>query len=578
MTIDSSPGTLLTVQSAGATNSTINMQCERYLLHNYTSYNTGAGPAPELAIRKARGTIASPAAVIDNDSLGYWIFRAHDGTAFRNVAGIQARVDGAVTTDDVPGELIFSTRQSGDANFRSVGGFASGGGFWAGYGISDSTMTVAGFVKNDAEGLLSGGNSIAVGDLPAHADEHEVGGGDLVDHDALTNFVLDEHVAHSGISVLAGINLTGGGTIDGSVTLNVDPVSASDWDAAHTHITSDGTDHTYIDQDVRTTASPTLAGLTVDADPGVLATFQSTGDAVNSSVLFRAERYLTFDLAAYRTSGAYAGLQFKRARGTIASPLPVAHNDELGTITFWGYDSSAFVIGASIIGVTRGTPAVGSIPTDLRFYTTEDGGSYSPKMALVGNGRLGIGVLAPNERLEVSGKIRTNAGFNLNGADGISSSAAGVITASTVAGGILTSVTKNDWLDQDVKTTASPVFAGLTVDTDTLYVDPVNNRVGVGTASPQRVFHVAAPVLPYIHLTNDLSGHGGSNGLTIGILGEGYNYSYIRVRENHPLKFYTNNTQYVTLLANGNLGIATGSPAAKLDTKGDARFGDSVTK
>jgi len=41
-----------------------------------------------------------------------------------------------------------------------------------------------------------------------------------VDHDAATNFVSDEHVAHAGVDIIAGTGLTGGGTIDASRTLN----------------------------------------------------------------------------------------------------------------------------------------------------------------------------------------------------------------------------------------------------------------------------------------------------------------------------------------------------------------------
>jgi hypothetical protein len=43
-----------------------------------------------------------------------------------------------------------------------------------------------------------------------------------VDHDAATNFLADEHIGHSTISVIAGDALSGGGTIDGNVTLNLD--------------------------------------------------------------------------------------------------------------------------------------------------------------------------------------------------------------------------------------------------------------------------------------------------------------------------------------------------------------------
>lgn len=42
-----------------------------------------------------------------------------------------------------------------------------------------------------------------------------------VDHDAICNFVADEHVAHSGVSITAGTGLSGGGAICTTRTLNV---------------------------------------------------------------------------------------------------------------------------------------------------------------------------------------------------------------------------------------------------------------------------------------------------------------------------------------------------------------------
>lgn len=50
-----------------------------------------------------------------------------------------------------------------------------------------------------------------------------------VDHDALDNFVADEHVAHSGVSITGEANggLTGGGDITASRTLKVDPTVAT---------------------------------------------------------------------------------------------------------------------------------------------------------------------------------------------------------------------------------------------------------------------------------------------------------------------------------------------------------------
>lgn len=41
-------------------------------------------------------------------------------------------------------------------------------------------------------------------------------------HDNLTGFVADEHIAHSGVSIIAGLGLSGGGDISSSRTLNLD--------------------------------------------------------------------------------------------------------------------------------------------------------------------------------------------------------------------------------------------------------------------------------------------------------------------------------------------------------------------
>lgn len=43
-----------------------------------------------------------------------------------------------------------------------------------------------------------------------------------VDHDAATNFVANEHIDHSGVSITAGDGLSGGGTIAATRTLTVD--------------------------------------------------------------------------------------------------------------------------------------------------------------------------------------------------------------------------------------------------------------------------------------------------------------------------------------------------------------------
>lgn len=50
----------------------------------------------------------------------------------------------------------------------------------------------------------------------------------LADHDALTNFVANEHIDHSSVSISAGDGLSGGGTIASTRTLSVDINGATD--------------------------------------------------------------------------------------------------------------------------------------------------------------------------------------------------------------------------------------------------------------------------------------------------------------------------------------------------------------
>lgn len=46
-----------------------------------------------------------------------------------------------------------------------------------------------------------------------HAAEHASGGGDAVDHDTLTNFISNEHIDHTSVTLTAGAGLSGGGDI-----------------------------------------------------------------------------------------------------------------------------------------------------------------------------------------------------------------------------------------------------------------------------------------------------------------------------------------------------------------------------
>lgn len=140
-----------------------------------------------------------------------------------------------------------------------------------------------------------------------------------IDHDALLNFVADEHIAHSGVSITAGSGLTGGGAIDATMTIDVgagtgiavnandvavDVTAAFTWSGNHTfqervrmndeiefngHITASisGTESDFAPAGITTcnilritsaTATPILGGLAAgQADGRVILIYNDSG-------------------------------------------------------------------------------------------------------------------------------------------------------------------------------------------------------------------------------------------------------------------------------------------------------------
>ncbi|MEP7238513.1 MAG: hypothetical protein ABI685_11630 [Ferruginibacter sp.] len=112
--------------------------------------NTGF--APGLVFQHARGTLATPLAVINGDYLGAPFYSAnYDGTAYQPSAGIDVYSDGTVSAGKVPGRIQFNTTDT----FGTYAGrlFLKNNG-WLGVGVGTPAARL------DVTGSNAGTNSV----------------------------------------------------------------------------------------------------------------------------------------------------------------------------------------------------------------------------------------------------------------------------------------------------------------------------------------------------------------------------------------------------------------------------------
>ena len=141
---------------------------------------------------------------------------------------------------------------------------------------------------SDAKNAISGGTGITYNNSTGVITTTD---GDIV-HDSLSGFVANEHIDHSGVSVIAGTGLTGGGTIAANRTLNViagtgltanaDNITTNDGEIVHDNLSgfvaNEHIDHT----GVTITAGAGLTGGGTIAATRTLNVIAGTGITVNA--------------------------------------------------------------------------------------------------------------------------------------------------------------------------------------------------------------------------------------------------------------------------------------------------------
>jgi hypothetical protein len=252
--------------------------------------------------------------------------------------------------------------------------------------------------------------------------------------------------------------------VDGAGGYSAITDSSINWDAAYTHITNNGTDHSYIDQSVTTTSSPTFdivyatSYMQIGTPPSMAAAIKITQSFPSNQTIYGVfDRVInTYPGNTSRTYAMYFDARLEPAglTGNIAphrlvsvwgqTQLTSAENETYDitlTVNYGFIASSAFTRGAGASGALTVTanycfiapnPTVSNGATITTCYAFYDNGQTSG----VTNWGCGINTQSFfNANVRIGSNVVPTVALDVTGA-GLFSSTLGVTGKSTLTGGI----------------------------------------------------------------------------------------------------------------------------------------------
>ena len=203
---------------------------------------------------------------------------------------------------------------------------------------------------------------------------------------------------------------------------------------------------------------------------------------------------------------------------------------------------------------------------DQNYGFRNTGGTYIANISMSGNsyfngGNVGIGTTSPLHKLHVNGASDGNSIYtamlqNTGTAAGTASKLLFVQGGSTIRGAVLGGLQES----------ASGSPTSMVFETSAAYATPTERmritstgNVGIGTANPTVKLQVYDDSSSQLKITNGLA-----TPVDLHLFASSSSYAGIGTASNHRLALRTNNTEKVTILANGNVGIGTTSPSSLL--------------
>jgi hypothetical protein len=218
-------------------------------------------------------------------------------------------------------------------------------------------------------------------------------------------------------------------------------------------------------------------------------------------------------------------------------------------------------------------------------------GTFTTATATTGNITTVNATTVDSTNLEVTNikaKDGTSAG-SIADSTGVVTLASSVLTTTDINGGTIDGTTIGGSTPAAISGTTGSFSGNLTVDTDTLFVDAANNRVGVGTTSPSFELDVVGVTDPSIRvratgaassddslLRMSVGNADASNFIQFGDSSDS-DAGYIRYQHaNNSLQVGVNAAERMRITSAGNVGIGTSTPATTLDVNGDVTIADKI--